>query len=141
MTDERQGQGVGAEDGASADETSLSTVETLMAERRKYETWLETLEARRQSTPERVFTRVHGDYHDRLDAVIQQLKEHTEGLRAELASLTSRLSSLDNEQQQRRDERAEAELRAHVGELSPDAWRGDRERVRQGDRLADFTAQ
>ena len=58
---------MGAEDGAGADETSLSTVEMLMAERRKYESWLEALEARRQSTPERVFTRVHGDYHDRLD--------------------------------------------------------------------------
>ncbi|MBW8771476.1 MAG: hypothetical protein JF589_17105, partial [Gemmatimonadetes bacterium] len=28
-----------------------------------------------------------------------------------------------SEQQQRRDERAEAELRAHVGELTPDAWK------------------
>src|SRR4051794_23818993 len=122
MKDDRQEHnGAGAAVGASDD--SLSRVETLMAERRKYETWLETLEARRQSTPERVFTRVHGDYHDRLDAVIQQLREHTEGLRAELASLTSRLSSLETDQQQRRDERAEAELRAHVGELSPDAWR------------------
>jgi hypothetical protein len=124
MSDDRQRhQGAEGDNGASADDATLSTVETLMAERRKYETWLETLEARRQSTPERVFSRVHGDYHDRLDAVIQQLKEHTEGLRAELASLTSRLSSLDHEQQQRRDERAEAELRAHVGELSPDAWK------------------
>jgi hypothetical protein len=122
MSDDRE-RHRDADDGASANDAALSTVETLMAERRKYETWLETLEARRLNTPERVFTRVHGDYHDRLDAVIQQLKEHTEGLRAELASLTSRLSSLENEQQQRRDERAEAELRAHVGELSPDAWR------------------
>jgi len=121
MKDDRQEHH--ADGGASTDDSALSTVETLMAERRKYESWLETLEARRDSTPERVFTRVHGDYHDRLDAVIQQLKEHTEGLRAELASLTSRLASLDSEQQQRRDERAEAELRAHVGELSPDAWK------------------
>ena len=112
-------------DGAAReDDASLGRVETLMAERRKYEGWLEALEARRAGTPERVFTRVHGDYHDRLDAVIQQLKEHTEGLRAELTSLTSRLTSLDAEQQQRRDERAEAELRAHVGELSDDEWRG-----------------
>jgi len=123
MKDDRQEQGTSADGGAGTDESALSTVEMLMAERRKYESWLETLEARRDSTPERVFTRVHGDYHDRLDAVIQQLKEHTEGLRAELASLTARLSSLDNEQQQRRDERAEAELRAHVGELSPESWR------------------
>ncbi|HKP16016.1 MAG TPA: hypothetical protein VJT85_08125, partial [Gemmatimonadaceae bacterium] len=99
--------------GGDADE-SLSLVESLMAERRKYEHWLSALEARRATTPDRVFTRVHADYHDRLDAVVEQLKEHTEGLRAELASLTLRLTAIDEEQQQRRDERAEAELRAHV---------------------------
>ena len=101
---------------------SLTLVESLMAERRKYEQWLVALEARRSTTPERVFSRVHADYHDRLEAVIEQLKEHTEGLRAELASLTLRLTALEEEEQQRQDERAEAELRAHVGELSPDAW-------------------
>src|SRR6187431_577638 len=105
-----------------ADGDSLSLVESLMAERRKFEHWLSALEARRATTPERVFSRVHADYHDRLDAVVEQLKEHTEGLRAELASLTLRLTAINEEQQQRRDERAEAELRAHVGELSPAAW-------------------
>jgi hypothetical protein len=104
------------------DANSLTLVESLMAERRKYEQWLAALEARRSTTPERVFSRVHADYHDRLDAVIEQLKEHTEGLRAELASLTLRLTALEEEQQQRHDERAEAELRAHVGELSREAW-------------------
>jgi hypothetical protein len=104
------------------DGNSLTLVESLMAERRKYEQWLAALEARRSTTPERVFSRVHADYHDRLDAVIEQLKEHTEGLRAELASLTLRLTALEEDQQQRHDERAEAELRAHVGELSPVAW-------------------
>ena len=104
------------------DDSALTLVESLMAERRKYEQWLAALEARRATTPERVFNRVHADYHDRLDAVIEQLKEHTEGLRAELASLTLRLTAVDEEQQQRYDERAEAELRAHVGELSGEAW-------------------
>ena len=101
---------------------SLTLVESLMAERRKYEQWLVALEARRSTTPERVFSRVNADYHDRLEAVIEQLKEHTEGLRAELASLTLRLTALEEEEQQRQDERDEAELRAHVGELSPEAW-------------------
>src|SRR6185503_722187 len=78
MSDDRE-RHRDADDGASANDAALSTVETLMAERRKYESWLEALEARRETTPERVFTRVHGDYHDRLDAVIQQLREHTEG--------------------------------------------------------------
>ena len=124
MSDEnhrQQDQGADAQREAG-DDSALSLVESLMAERRKYEQWLAALEARRESTPERVFSRVHADYHDRLDAVVEQLKEHTEGLRAELASLTLRLTAIDEEQQQRYDERAEAELRAHVGELTPAAW-------------------
>jgi hypothetical protein len=124
MSDGTQNHGDTGADGQriEGDANSLTLVESLMAERRKYEQWLAALEARRSTTPERVFTRVHTDYHDRLDAVIEQLKEHTEGLRAELASLTLRLTALEEEQQQRQDERAEAELRAHVGELSREAW-------------------
>ena len=120
MSDETHTQHETSTDGQGAE--ALTLVESLMAERRKYEQWLAALEARRASTPERVFVRVHADYHDRLDAVVEQLKEHTEGLRAELASLTLRLTAVDEEQQQRNDERAEAELRAHVGELSAEAW-------------------
>ena len=124
MSDDTQNQGSTGAEGqrVEGDGNSLTLVESLMAERRKYEQWLAALEARRSTTPERVFMRVHTDYHDRLDAVIEQLKEHTEGLRAELASLTLRLTALEEEQQQREDERAEAELRAHVGELSREAW-------------------
>jgi len=122
MTDGTREQQTGGEGQRGDGDSSLSLVESLMAERRKFEQWLSALEARRATTPERVFQRVHADYHDRLDAVVEQLKEHTEGLRAELASLTLRLTAIEEEQQQRRDERAEAELRAHVGELSPEAW-------------------
>ena len=122
MSDGTREHDTGAEGRRGDGDNSLTLVESLMAERRKFEQWLSALEARRATTPERVFTRVHADYHDRLDAVVEQLKEHTEGLRAELASLTLRLTAIDEEQQQRRDERAEAELRAHVGELSPEAW-------------------
>jgi len=93
-----------------------------MAERRRYEEWLAALDARRAATPDRVFTRVHADYTTRLEAVVRQLTSHTEGLRAELGHLTSRLANLTDEQQQARDERAEAELRAHVGELSASEW-------------------
>jgi hypothetical protein len=121
MSDETHNQNETSADGEGGGE-ALTLVESLMAERRKYEQWLAALEARRATTPERVFNRVHADYHDRLDAVVEQLKEHTEGLRAELASLTLRLTAVDEEEQQRHEERAEAELRAHVGELSADAW-------------------
>ena len=54
--------------------------------------------------------------------VIIQLTTHTEGLRRELNSLASRLSGISEERQRAGDERSEAELRAHVGELSPSDW-------------------
>ena len=123
MSDDRAGEhqesaGEHTEGGTSA----LAVVSSLMGERRKYESWLEALDARRDATPERVFTRVHADYSARLDVVLGELKTHSGGLRTELASLTSRLAELEEQQQQQRDERAEAELRAHVGELSAEAW-------------------
>lgn len=101
----------------------VSAVGALMEERRRYEAWLAALEARRAETPKHVFTRVHADYTARLEAVVERLVAHTDGLRAELTTLTTRLASLDEQQHRARDERAEAELRAHVGELTENAWK------------------
>ena len=110
-----------------------------MEERRRYEAWLAALEARRAETPRHVFTRVHADYTARLESVIERLVAHTEGLRAELTTLTTRIASLDEQQHRARDERAEAELRAHVGELTENAWK---ETLAASDALiASLTAQ
>lgn len=94
-----------------------------MDERRRYESWLAALEARRSETPKHVFTRVHADYTARLESVVQRLVKHSDGLRAELTVLTTRIATLDEQQHRARDERAEAELRAHVGELTDNAWK------------------
>ncbi|HEX5972626.1 MAG TPA: Ran-binding zinc finger domain-containing protein [Gemmatimonadaceae bacterium] len=101
----------------------VSAVGALMEERRRFEAWLAALEARRAETPKHVFTRVHADYTSRLESVIERLVAHTDGLRAELTTLTTRIASLDEQQHRARDERAEAELRAHVGELTENAWK------------------
>jgi len=101
----------------------VSAVGALMEERRRYEAWLAALEARRAETPRHVFTRVHADYTSRLESVIERLVGHTDGLRAELTTLTTRIATLDEQQHRARDERAEAELRAHVGELTENAWK------------------
>ena len=108
--------------GDAGESGTLAAVSALMDERRRYEGWIATLEARRASTPEHVFARVNADYTARLEAVISQLTTHTEGLRQEMESLTSRLGGLRDERQRAEDERAEAELRAHVGELSSGDW-------------------
>ena len=107
---------------APSEGAALVAVSALMEERRRFEGWIAALDARRASTPDHVFQRVHQDYTTRLEAVIVQLTSHADGLRRELESLTSRLDALTAEHQVAQDERAEAELRAHVGELSGEDW-------------------
>ena len=60
MSHETQGHHQTDADGrhGDGDSASLTLVESLMAERRKFEHWLTALEARRSTTPDRVFTRV-----------------------------------------------------------------------------------
>jgi hypothetical protein len=102
--------------------SAVGAVSALMEERRRYETWIAALDQKRASTPDHVFTRVHADYQDRLDAVVEKLSTHAEGLREEIETLTGRLVGVREEQQAATDERSEAELRAHVGEVSTEEW-------------------
>lgn len=148
MSDDKARRDDAPDGGASAAGTTpaLATVSELMEERRRYEAWLEALEARRGETPKHVFTRVHADYTARLEAVISRLTTHAEGMRAALTALTTRLANLDEQQHRARDERAEAELRAHVGELTPDAWQqlkdaSDREIADLARKHAETTAE
>src|ERR1043166_5266862 len=90
----------------------------LIDERRRYESWLAGLKPRRASTPHHVFDRVRGDYETRLRHVEEKLAAHRHAIIDEKSSLESRSSLLEAEEQLRRDERAELELRAHVGELA-----------------------
>ncbi len=95
----------------------LKEVATLVEERRRYETWLAALDARKDSTPAHVFERVQADYRSRMQTVEQRIASHRKAIEDERASVQSRLSLLDAEERMRRDERAELELRTHVGEL------------------------
>lgn len=105
-----------------ASESSISKATSLLAERRKYEGWLAALGQRRATTPERVFTRVHADYLARLEAVVAELADNADALEARVRELAERAEALETESQAILDERAEAELRAHVGELEAEAW-------------------
>jgi hypothetical protein len=97
---------------------ALSQVPALLDERRKYESWLAALEARRESTPQRVFERVRDDYRRRLKRVEDQLASFRDALDAERADISGRLKDIREDEQTRLDERAELDLRVQVGELS-----------------------
>jgi hypothetical protein len=99
---------------------SLSELPALIAERRRYESWLVALDARRDTTPGHVFERVQSDYQKRLARVVEQFEAHRHIIDEERTSVQSRASLLESEEGLRRDERAELELRAHVGEIAGD---------------------
>lgn len=96
---------------------SIAEVPGLIEERKRYEGWLAALESRRDSTPLHVFDRVRADYRARLERVAEQIASHRQAIEEERASVQSRVSLLEAEERLQRDERAELELRAHVGEL------------------------
>src|SRR5262245_56498699 len=97
---------------------SLNEVPALIQERRRYEQWLAALDARRDTTPGHVLERVKADYQGRLQRVQEQLALHRQSILEERASVESRRSLIEAEEQLRRDERSELELRSHVGELA-----------------------
>src|SRR5688500_2115367 len=89
-----------------------------MGDRAGYGSWLAQLDARRASTPPHDFDRVRADYDGRLRNVIDQLAGRASELEGTAASLADRVARLFSEETARRDERAEAELRAAVGEFA-----------------------
>jgi hypothetical protein len=108
--------------GTSTTEKPTDAITALLNERRKFEQWLATLESRRAITPAQVYTRVHADYQARLSSVLDQLGGRSAELQQSVDALSARLSTLESEENSRRDERAEAELRAAVGEYTQERW-------------------
>ena len=100
----------------------MDAVAVLMQERQRYEAWLAQLESKRAITPPHVFDRVKGDYERRLKEVTAQLVGRTSEVQATMAALTERLARFQTEETAIRDERYEAELRSHVGELGATEW-------------------
>lgn len=98
-------------------------VAALFAERQQYEGWLSTLEAKRDATPNHIYDRVHADYRARLQRTMEQLRSHRSAVQEMENALADRLTLLDIEEAKQKDERSEAELRAAVGELTPEQCR------------------
>jgi hypothetical protein len=117
----------------------MDAVAALMLERQRYEDWIAQLESRRSITPPHVFERVRGDYEARLREVMQQLSGRTAEVQATAAALTESLARMKSEETAIRDERYEAELRSHVGEVTAAQWSAiERE---SDERIAKLTAE
>ncbi|HJU89787.1 MAG TPA: hypothetical protein VJ672_10370 [Gemmatimonadaceae bacterium] len=102
----------------SNDVSTEQAVAALLAERQRYEAWLSALEAKRANTPVHIYQRVHADYSSRLQRVVEQLGTHRSAIQELANNLGDRLTSLDIDESKHRDERAEAEVRSAVGEMS-----------------------
>jgi hypothetical protein len=90
----------------------------LLEERTRYEGWLAQLESHRSQVPAHVVDRVRSDYQERLQGVIDQLRSRESDLQSSAAQMDQRIATLLSEETERRDERAEGELRAAVGEFT-----------------------
>jgi hypothetical protein len=100
----------------------IQDIEALLAERRKYEQWIAQLETRKESTPSHVYVKVHRDYTVRLDEAQQKLSSETGAVNALASELEASLAGQERQIGERTDERAEAELRASVGEFAGKEW-------------------
>ena len=97
-------------------------IESLLTERKKYESWIAQLDAKRATTAEHVFIRVHADYATRLEDVRSRLGNEADGIRTIVAELATRLATEQRLVTEKSDELAEAALRASVGEFSDKEW-------------------
>jgi hypothetical protein len=117
----------------------IQEIEVLLAERRKYEQWLAQLDARKDSTPSHVFVKVHRDYSARLGEAQQKLSSESGAVHALATELEESLAKLERQIAERTDERAEAELRAAVGEFAGKEW--DKLRGKLDGAIADLSGE
>ncbi|MEO5904870.1 MAG: hypothetical protein ABIQ55_12725 [Gemmatimonadaceae bacterium] len=111
---------------------ALEALRALIAERQQYEQWIATLESKRENTPAHVFERVQGDYNTRLERVLTNIQGHAEELQLSISALSSRLVEVARDEDTRRDDLQEAELRATVGEYEPERWEQLRTEAERG---------
>jgi hypothetical protein len=111
--------------------SALEAVTKLLAERQKYDQWLRELEAKKDSTPEKVYERVRADYSERLEEVSNALREHTSSMQEHARSLMVRLKELEVSEEELVEEQSENELRAQVGELSAGEWESSKKKAQR----------
>jgi hypothetical protein len=118
---------------------TAETVEKLLAERRKVAGWISALAAKRAETPPAVYQKVHDDYTAKLEKVQAKLVAASDSVQAAAVDVASRLTEREEALAKKRDERAEAELRAAVGEFSEREW--EKRRTKLDDEVGVVTGE
>ncbi len=121
------------------DRDTVESVEKLLTEARKVAGWLAALDARRVDTAPAVYERVHADYQAKLEKVQGKLTAAADSVQALAADVAMRLTDKEQALAAKREERAEAELRAAVGEYSEREW--EKRRTRLDDDIAAAAAE
>jgi len=103
--------------------TNRPDIESLLAERARYDGWIALLASRPVDAPSHVVERVRSDYERRLAGIREELLSRSDELHGEASVLAGRVADLAARHHNRMDARAEDELRAFVGELDENTWR------------------
>ncbi|MFI5235955.1 MAG: hypothetical protein ACHQXA_09610 [Gemmatimonadales bacterium] len=111
---------------------SESPVNRLLAERNQYTQWLGRLGVATDTAPDAVREKVRTDYEARLTAVVDELRQHTAQISAQLAEQRVHLEGLLARESEAQATLSEAELRHSVGEYDEAQWqklRGETHRL------------
>ena len=108
---------------STKDRTSEDRLQELIAERDRYQQWLDSLESERPKVPEHIYERISADYSKRLDEAIAALREHLDTLESRLEERKASLEETLETLQARQDELLEREIRYRVGEFSEEEWK------------------
>lgn len=99
-----------------------SQIESLLADRRRIQEWLERLDDTGNKAPQSVRQRVRADYEGRLAEVVARLRGFTTNLTASLETLRNQQADLSAQKAEMEEAQAEAELRYAVGEFTEAGW-------------------
>ena len=124
---------------STSEKDTAETVEKLLAERRKVAGWIAALAAKRAETPSAVYQKVHDDYTAKLEKVQAKLVAASDSVQVAAVDVASRLTESEAALAKKRDERAEAELRAAVGEFSEREW--EKRRTKLDDEVGVVTGE
>jgi outer membrane biosynthesis protein TonB len=99
-----------------------ATIQRLLDERRKYESWIARLRGAADAAAAPVRERVEADYTARMRAVDEELKVHAEAARQLIAERQEAVTDLRAREQGAAERLAEGELRHTVGEYDDEQW-------------------